>query len=637
MVVAAEFRFTRRVKNLRTGLLATLLGVVACGGAGTRNTSPVAAPTESAQAAPPDLIDPVNQAKAVDEFMASAAAALKEDRGDHAGAHYRAVVDRMIEPLVGVCTDDAMTGETRPRIIRLLVDANDDRAAPCLAKILAEWRQGHVEWLDSEAQGILRALSGRTAASNVAKRVPALADSVIGAFTRLRYADAQTGDLFRDVQAAALAAASSAHVKTMLELVGRPLPSASSEAKPDPKAFADAVFTQVVAATILGNLKEQRAIRPLLAILLSPSKSASPIAPAAIAALARIGPPVIPVAAALARRAPEVEPLITSAQAERVALGLGEHDLDPAENAHVAVAADVLAAVGTIGATDAVIDALATADAEGKALLALALPRLPASARSIDAYKGAFDAIPIEAILVDGSLARQRMLSATSGFHDATLVPWLVSRATAKEVAVTTDFLAVDVEDYQRGALEAAVTLMTLDQIPLVKKLYDAPSADRKTPLGKPYEDVFNYARFILEECEGDVQCYVGKVADPKYHEDPPTPKEGEPGMPERGKPHETWNRSNRENLIAAVKACAMIAILATPDVKSKLLDALPSVENPRLASAILAVIVHLSPQGDKDVVARLEARVDELEAAKRDIEAGGLRPVIVKLEARVE
>lgn len=581
------------------------------------------------------LNESAKQTKAVETLVSMTAHALSDDKGDRSGTHYKGLIDKIIEPLNKICVDNKMTESARPQVIKLLADTWDVRAAPCLNKVLSEWTQGTG---DTEALQIFRGVAG--------SKMPELADNTMTAFSKLKFSDAQQDNLFRDVQAAAGAVAGKSHAKMLLELLDKPIPTEKDGKKPDPKAVANQVYWQVNAMTMLGKMKEESAIKPIVKVLLTPSKSAiGQMNTAALIALARMGTAVLKVASPLISNGAEVQDLIDFSTAERKALipaNAKKEDREKAEKQagkeHISVAADLLANIGTSEAIDPLLKALEGADDQTKAVIALKLPGLPKSDKTVNAYKQVFESIKIDTALPNYNPARNAMFSASSAFFDSSLVPWLLAQATSKDLKPSESFQAADIEDYQRAALESAFTLMTIEQMPDVQKLYDIKTADGKSTIGKAYEDPYNYSKFILDECKSDVDCYIKKLTDPKYQKDPIAVKEGEKDMPEKGKPHDEWNKAHKENVIAAVKASVMIAVLGKPEVKAKLIEILPTIQNSGLKDRVLRLITFFSPNGDKDSAAKLQAIVDKLEEAKdprKDQEAAGIKQYISALQMR--
>lgn len=609
---------------LTTAATTTLVGATACSENESDPMTHVKRLNESAK-----------QTKAVETLVSMAAHKLSDDKGDRAGANYKALIDKIIDPLNKICVDNKMTESARPQVIKLLADTWDVRAAPCLNKILSEWNQGTG---DTEALQIFRGVAG--------SKMPELADNVMAAFAKLKYSDAQQDNLFRDVQAAAQAVATKSHTKMLLDLLDKPIPTEKDGKKPDPKAVNNQVYWQYNAMTILGKLKEESAIKPIVKVLLTPSKSAiGQLNTAALIALARMGTAVLKVASPLISNGSEVQDLIDYSTAERKALISPtakkedkEREEKAAAKAHISVAADLLANIGTSEAVDPLLKALEGADDQTKAVIALKLPGLPKSDKTLNAFKAVFEGIKIDTALPNYNPARNTMFAASSAFYDSTLVPWLLAQATSKDIKTSDNFQQADLEDYQRAALESAFTLMTIEQLPDVQKLYDLKADGGKSTIGKAYEDNWNYSKFILEECKADVDCYIKKLTDPKYQKDPIQPKEGEKDMPEKGKPHEEWNRARKENTIAAVKACVMIAVLGKPEVKAKLIEALPNIQSGRIKNTVLGLITFFSPNGDKESAAKLQALVDKMEEAKdprKDQEANGIKQFISALQMR--
>jgi hypothetical protein len=94
------------------------------------------------------------------------------------------------------------------------------------------------------------------------------------------------------------------------------------------------------------------------------------------------------------------------------------------------------------------------------------------------------------------------------------------------------------------------------------------------------------------------------------------------------------------ETQFRGIKAAYMVGVLATPEMKSKLIDLMPKLTNPAVRFVAVTVIDHLSPKGDRAVAAQLQAIVDEAELRRDTVMMAANAPiktVIYRLEARAQ
>jgi len=570
------------------------------------------------------LNDPAKQTKATETLMKMAGNALSDEKGDHNGKTFKALLDKIVDPLTKLCTDGKPSDAARANMIKTLADSWDPRSAPCLNKVLGEWTQGTN---DTEALLIFRSVAS--------SKMPEMRDSVMKVFTTLKCADAHLDNLYIAVQDAAAAVATPADVPKLEDLLKRPWPGVfmsmktgdateqtwvANGKKVDPKTIENEAFWQAGAALMLGKLGADSSIKPLVKILLDPAKIANnDVNTAAHLSLVKFGTKVIKVA----------EPLIKGTDTELVQYSK-EESMKPladikdakalkeatsgAEKAYVGVAAEVLSNVRTKEAVAPILAALDGADDYTKAVLVSTLAGLPKTDESVKAFKSTFDAIKPDTSSPAGGRAREWLIKQTTQFYDASFVPWIIDEAgKVKDNA----------DDFRDAALEPAITLMTSDQTGDVWKLYTTKDSDGK-PIGKfGNEDTWYFAKAVVDECTDKVECYFDKVMNPKYWD---APKRDEAWNDPKNKDasHEKWDLDHKENLVAGLKAITMIGVLAKPDTKIKdvpikqaLIDAFPKITFGAFKTKLLELVLLLSPDGDKELAAKLQADIDAADAAK--------------------
>ena len=200
------------------------------------------------------------------------------------------------------------------------------------------------------------------------------------------------------------------------------------------------------------------------------------------------------------------------------------------------------------------------------------------------------------------------MLSAAQNFFDPTLIPWMLKQAGADLKGE-----GPDVESIRAKTLESCMWLMKPDQIADVQALYDTKGADGKAVIGKALEKEFNSVKELLGACKMDNACYLAKMVDPKSQE--------------------------KEGFAAGLKSAYMVAITGSPEVRQKLIDALPKLKGALKQMAVIT-IEYYSPKGDKEMADKLQALVDKAEASKDQEsiqEVVPLKQVIALLNARAQ
>ena len=561
------------------------------------------------------LNDSAKQSQAVKRLIQKYEDAMTQDKKDRNGPTVKPLLDVIVEPLNKLCTDGQMTDQTRSSVIKFLADTWDPRANGCLNKVLAEYKPGTNE---SDVQQIMRAVAGT--------KNKDLADNVIAVFSTLKAADpgSQQDNMYRDVQAATLAVANESHIDTFIKLLNKDMPP---DPKKDPKGMLNETFWQGISATALGNLKAAKAVTPLIKAILSPTKNSSPIGGNAMIALVKIGKPVIAPAKALLTSSSDAAELMKYSTEQNL---LSSADIkDPkqleaakksAEKAHVAVAAQILGQLGREDALDPLlsvleqpVDAKATDEqkaqiAQTQAIIAYQLPNLPKNDKSVAAFKTVFENLKNEVTMPNGEGGKEKLLGAAVNFADSGLVPWILDQTEKLKGEPS------DLESIQVAALLTSMSLMKGDQVDSVRKLFDKHGADGKTPLGKAFGKEWDAVTGVLTECKDNVDCYLGKAADPKSQD--------------------------KVGSAAGLKAVYMIEIVGKPDIKPKLVDNLPKFTHPGIKQQILTALLYFSPKGDKDIADKLQAIVDKADASKDQEaiqDAVPLKQTVALLNARAQ
>jgi hypothetical protein len=203
------------------------------------------------------------------------------------------------------------------------------------------------------------------------------------------------------------------------------------------------------------------------------------------------------------------------------------------------------------------------------------------------------------------------MIEASSNFFDASMVPWMVK--TAVDLKGEADSI-----DPIRGAtLTTVLKIMKADQAVEAEKLFsikaDGPDG-KPTTLGKAYEKERKLSDDVLKACGDKVDCYFGKLVEPASQEE--------------------------KTQFQGMKSLYMIGVLGGPEVRQKLIDTLPKLNNAALRYISGQIIDHHSPKGDAALAAALQKIVDDGEASKDPLKIQGnssFKTVIYRLNARAQ
>jgi hypothetical protein len=303
-------------------------------------------------------------------------------------------------------------------------------------------------------------------------RLSQTGDALLRAFSKLRASTLLGGMTYRDVNEAMVAVPRASFTEPLIAVLAAKIvrpPDREDRAGID--AYRDQLFWQTTAAQVLGELRAERAIAPLMDVMLDPDKA--DIHATAVLALVKLGK----------RAVPRVTPLL-------------------AEDRSRAMAAIVLGTIGRSEAEAAMIAAAATASDVDRAIIARELTKLPATPASKVAFKAAFEKTPL-ALTVPPGLNGLTMLAEAAGqFYDPALVDWLIDRAAKA-----------------RGQREDVAALRATIAVMIIKLARPDQLAKAKTAAGRwgtqLERDLHQKASDLVQRCAKTASCYVGEMANP--------------------------------------------------------------------------------------------------------------------------
>ncbi len=526
-----------------------------------------------------DLSDPTKQPTAIkrlDQFFQDAMAKDKKDRG---GPNVKPLLDKIVEPLTKVCLEPTVKDRTRAQLVKLLADMRDPRADACLKKTLEDYKP------DTNEDDVLNVMRAVTAMGT-----KSLANEVIKVYQTLEYSRPKAKLIGKEVTSAVLALADKSHEDLFIKALEKPWDAANQQ------AMQNEAFWQTVAARVLGELRSEKAPKPLLKVIVTPSKG--PIASTALVAMVKIGKPSIAAA----------EGLLNGSDAELVKFAIGEQlagaqkDTNgkiaeavqkAAEKAHVSTASEVLGALGAEASIAPLLAAQTKAgeDVGTKVIIALALTQLPRTEESLAAYKKTYDESKLDLDTVAGP-AKELLVDKAGDFFDAGMASWLVKGMSELKGEAT------ELDPIRSLALIAATKIMKADQVAEVETLYNTKSflegeggKKTETTVGKAFEKEFKLAKDLVTSCKEKVECYFSALT--------------------------LDENQGKEKQFAAIKAAYMIGILGKEADRAKLVDALPKLANPLVRGTALKALEAMSPKGDVELAKKLNDLFEKAEEAK--------------------
>jgi hypothetical protein len=524
--------------------------------------------------------------------------AMTKDKGERSGPSVKPLLDTIIEPMTQQCVSGDLDDRTRANLIKFLSDARDARAEACFTKVFKDYKvdgtEEDVRWA-SRAVGALK-LKGSGAA-------------LMEVFVKLKTSKPKADAIYRDVHDALIEVADPAWESQLIGLVNRPIND-----RKDGAMLKDEMFWQITAAELLGVLKSNAAVKPLIKAILSPNKAE--IGNTALNALIKIGKPSI--APALALLKGEDKDLVDYAKTETVKATPPGSDgkvpasaIKAAETAHIGTAASILAAIGRDEASAPLIEALEKSDEVSRVVIARELVNLPTSPAVITAFQSAYDKTTLSLTVPVIGGGREALLDRAGWFFDASFVPWLLKGAREAKGE------ASDVDPVRTSTLLTVAKLMKPDQVAEADELFrmGATGGDGKpSTVGKAIEKEYKIAKELLTACGDKVECYLAKLAEPASH--------------------------GKETVFQGIKSIYMVGVLGGPDVRPKLIALMPKLESAEVRGLAGVVIDHFSPKGDKAIAESLQKIIDEGEASKDGNKKAGnasFKQVVYRLHARAQ
>jgi hypothetical protein len=598
------FRTVRRIAPLLSSLL---FGVALVGGATAAGGLAGCADENEPETWVKRLNDPATRVAAVNRLVQFFDDRMSKDKGDRNGPEVKPLLDEIVQPMTERCVAGDLDERTSAKLVKFLADTHDPKAESCYIKVLKDFKPDSKE-TEENVRWVARAIGPMQHKGEI----KGMAGPLIDVFLALRPSKLKKEpELYRDVHDAMVQIADPSWETQLIDRLNRPITD-----RKDVATLRDEVYWQTTAAEILGILKSSNAVKPLIKEVLSPSKA--DIAVTAINALIKIGKPSVGPTVALLRG--EDADLVKYSKEENLKASAGPDGKVPesaaksADKAYVGTAAIILAAIGRdegAAALTSAIDKLDKGDDLSRAIIARELPKLPKNADVIKTFQAIYEKTPTNLSIPPGSGARESLLENASYFFDASLVPWIA------KTAVDLKGEAEDVDAIRAASLTTCLKLMTADQTADVEKLFSikAQGPDGKpTTLGKAYEKEYKITKDLLAACGNKTDCYIGKATEPAAQQ--------------------------QETQFQGIKSLYMLGVYGGPDVRQKLIDAMPKLTNPALRFTAVQVIDRLSPKGDPAMAAALQKIVDEGEASKDGNKIAGnssFKMVIYRLHARAQ
>jgi len=580
-------RSTRRIAPLlRSFLLGASLTAAATSIAGCADENDPATHVKK-------LSDPATRPAAVNRLIQFFEDAMTRDKGERTGPTVKPLLDQIVGPMTETCVAGDLDERTNAKLVKFLSDTRNPKAEPCILKALKDYK---VDATEEDVRSAARAVA--------ALKLQSAAGPLFDVFTKIKASKPKAGTAYRDVHDAMVALLDKSWEPQLITYLGRPV---------DPKdgnVMRDELFWQVTSAEVLGLMKSTAAVKPLIKVLLSPAKGDA--GTTAVLALVKIGKPSIAPAVALLKG--EDKDLVDYARGEALKGAGGDKagaDAKKAADAsYVNTAALILGTIGREETAAPLMDAVGKAEDVPRAIIARELTKVPKTPATLKAFQDAFEKTLPTTSLPNGAGAREALLESGGMFFDASLVPWIVKTAMSMKGEEN------DLEPVREASLNAAMKLMTADQIKVVDDLYNMKATvdGKATNVGKGFEKEYKIAKDLLGKCEAKVDCYVGKLSEPASQAE--------------------------DTQFQGIKSAYMAGVLGNADTRQKIVDAMPKITNAAVRFVSVQAIDSLSPKGDVAMAQKLQKIVDDGEATRdpnRIAANAPFKTVIYRLNARAQ
>jgi HEAT repeat protein len=510
---------------------------------------------------------------------------------DLASDEMKKLADKIIEPLTKLYVDNYsdLDDKTRESVIKLIASFRDKRGEPALKKAFEEFaakgKGEDVKWAARAAADL---------------KLEGIQDSMLKAYDKLKAATKDGMAVYRDLNEAMVRFPSAAWAGTLTaKLDGEIVRPADAKSPEMVDKFKNELFWQTAAAQVLGELKSEAAVEPLLKVMLDPAKG--DVQTTAVLALVKIGKPAV---AKTVKLLMDQDPNLSAYALAREQKLSGSKEL-PKGKPYIATAALVLGVMGRPETLEPMIAALKDAKDEGnRAVIAREIAKIPPTPASKQAFKDAYETLTLEASIPPGANALAVLTESASTFYDSDFVPWLIDRSEKFEKAKGND---EEKKGLRSTATLTVIKLMKADQIPAVGVAVEKWGTQIE-------KDAFKQASELLKACTDRVSCYLANL--------------------EKGENQE------KSRQFVGFKAAYMIGEYGDEKARGEIIDRLDRIDNAAVRFVSGQTIDFLSPRGSKEAADALDKIIDKnAKTADKDKIAGDapLKQVMYRVRARAE
>lgn len=507
------------------------------------------------------LDDPAKRAEAIRRLSSAFDSKMGSANNNREDAQVSAFISMIAEPLTKQYTAGTVDEKTRAVLIKLIADLRDPRTAPALTKAFNDYEPSKAEDVKWAAQTVTEMKKAGKLTDQ------GLIDGVWSAFDKFQPSKVGSSELTKTLATAVMTIKDPSYAPKAIKKLDGPVADT-----PDSK-MDQLMFWQATSIRLLRELKFGGAAKPLVKVMLMPSKAdLAGVATAALRAIPKEATDAL--VGALDGSDAELSKMVN----------------DYPEKVSVAIVADAISAISLPKGKDALLAALAKADSDtSRVAIAGDLTRFPSDPAISDALVATYKKLaPGARLKTPGEpFGRPYLAQTAEATFDPKLTEWL-----AKEV---TDSKGDEGASMQNFALPSAIKLMTKDQVKAVEKV-------AMKVWNAKEQSLFTEANAVLQQCDKDAACYVTALATP--------PKD--------------------QVAMRHSKAAWGAAMNGNQKTLTDLVALLPKIKAPGVRLAIGMAIDHLAPKGDTAAAAEL----DKIVATTND---DSLSKIADKLRARAQ
>jgi len=516
------------------------------------------------------LDDPAQRAAAIKRLAQFYEDAVTGAQGNRADPKVQAVLDDVADPLTKTYMAGNLDDKTRVELMKSLTDMRDPRTGPALAKAFNDFEPGKND------DDVRYASDGvKNLAKDGKMTDQAVIDALWKCFAKFQPSKAKSINLVTNLHDAVLAVKSPSYGPGAVALLAAPVDVNDTNSQLD-----QLQFWQKTAIQIIRELKFTPAAKPLVTVLLTPTKGDLRAGTnAAILAIAPAAEPVL--IAALTGTDPDLAKLNKAMP----------------DNAGLAVLADSISWLSRPAGKAALLAQLPNAGTDtNRTVIAQSLTRYPAKPDITAAVLATYKQLPPDSKLKTPNepFARPVLAQVSASLYDTSLTDWVVKEVNGAK--------GDEGASMQVFGLEAAVKLMT--------KAQEKEVGDAVMKYWAPKEqELYKGAVTVVDKCNTDPACYV-KVLD-------------EPLAP------------GAAGSMRQIKSCWMAAVYGNDQTKKDLIDHVAKITDPSSRLALVEAIDHLAPAGDTASADALDKIVaSDSASANKDLAAGD--DAVVKVSQRL-